>query len=180
MPACLVHAPPAIDATSFAAADVFFFDTFPVKASPLHETSLSVPSPHTLMDGICNDNDLASITYDDNVLFIYRDVVTHSRARHTLRDGCLLDVSHIPFSNDFDDCPSLVSDSGEMICTDNENDVLQMAIRTVVRPLPMFMTVSRSSFTIAPHSHWTPEVVSHPFTHPNKWTVTPLMIPLGL
>jgi hypothetical protein len=42
-----------------------------------------------------------------------------------------------------------------MFSTDDENDVLHMAIRTVVRPLPMLMNDCRSSFTPVPLSHTT-------------------------
>jgi hypothetical protein len=153
MQARLVQTPLAIDATPFAAADVFFFDTFPVTTPPIHETSLSVPSPHALMDDICDDNEVTSITYGGGVLFTYRDVVTHFRAHHTMPDGCQLDASHSPFSYDTDDCPSLVSDYDDMFSTDDENDVLQMAIRTVVCPLPMPRNAICSSFTPAPLSH---------------------------
>jgi hypothetical protein len=87
MPTCLVHAPHAIDATSFAAADVFFFDTFLVTDPPIHKTLLSGPSPYALMDDICDDKEVTSITYADDVFVTYRDDVTNSRAHHTMPYG---------------------------------------------------------------------------------------------
>jgi hypothetical protein len=54
---------------------VFFFYTFPSMASLINETLLSGPSPHALMNDICDDNEVTSFTYVDDVIFTYRDVV---------------------------------------------------------------------------------------------------------
>jgi hypothetical protein len=134
MPSYLDHMPHVIEDTSFVAADVSFFDAF-------HETPLFVPSPLTLMDDICDDNEVTTIPYADDMLFTYRDAVTHSRAHHTMPVNCPLTAIHIPPSDDTDDCPSLVSDSDDMFCTDEEDDVIHMAIRmdscyTEVVPAP--------------------------------------------
>jgi hypothetical protein len=125
MPPCLVRTPYAADDTSFSSTDGLFFDTFTVLAPPRHEAPLFVPSPLTLLDDICDDNEVTAITYADDDLSTYRDAVTHSRAHHTLSDDCHVTASHISLSNDTDDCPSLISDSDDIFCTDDEDDVIR-------------------------------------------------------
>jgi hypothetical protein len=83
MPAYLDHIPRVAEDTSFVAADVSFFDTF-------HETPLFVASPLTPLDDICDNNEITTITYADDLLFTFCDVVTHSRAQYTLPDDCHL------------------------------------------------------------------------------------------
>jgi hypothetical protein len=90
------------------------------------------------------------------MLFTYRDVVTHSRAQHTLPNDCHLTNSHFPPSDGTDDCPSLVSDSDNIFFTDEEDDVIQIVVRTAVRPLPVLLTDTRSHVAFSSSPPWTP------------------------
>jgi hypothetical protein len=119
---------------------LFFFNTFQAITSTIHETSFPLQSLRANSDDICDDNAFTSINYADDVLFTYLHVVARSRAHHTLSsrmlNGCQPDAINMYISNDIDDLPSLVSDFDDPFSFDDDDDILQVAIRTIVCDLP--------------------------------------------
>jgi hypothetical protein len=125
---------------------MLFYDTFRASTPPFDRIWVSVDDSllPTHVDDICDD--IEWIPYDDDALLNYLDVFAGYPANISSLSPPRLLHSIV---DDWDDCPSLVSDPHDLFSTD---DILQVVYHDVSRTLPLKLELSPNSPTYEPLS----------------------------